>query len=225
MTTTTTNYQVTRETEDVFRNIRLDGVKTLNVDRVSITWDVKYLLDHKGKPVKIVEKYQSDTQVKKMSFELVEVSPDELRTKRKRFPSFVLKVDGKFFYASVPVDLNITPNNILGPHKCALTGCECRRLSAASDSDGGCEKVRDDFNSERIEKYPWITTGYQTLGTRHDCFVVIDCEHYKSCPPRKTARVGNAAKVAHAQVVWEDVSSLEKWNQYIRKNQLTTNNT
>lgn len=130
-------------------------------------------------PFKIIALNKLDEIIESLSIDLTEVSLEELATYRKsKIPSFVLKIDGKLYYSSIPEDLNLYPYNIMGKHQCAIVAHECRRLSAASDENGGCEKVRN--FSQKIEKYPWITIGYETFNTEHNSFVVLNCLHYES---------------------------------------------
>lgn len=123
-----------------------------------------------------------------MCFPLIEVTPEMLADYRKKgISSFVLKVEGKLFYSAIPNNISFVSSTILGSHKCAIAGHECHRLSTASDEEGGCEKVRNCSNY--IERYPWITTGYETFNTKHDSFVVVNCLHYM-----KSVRLKNLAR-------------------------------
>ncbi len=110
-----------------------------------------------------------------------------LRTSGK--PGFVLKRDGKLYYAEIDPNININLD-IDGQidHKCGM----CTRCSALSDEKGGCAKVRDhsaeDYTrhssnrvlielskekadlvtkiwtiAKRIEKYPFVVAGYETF--------------------------------------------------------------
>lgn len=106
-------------------------------------------------------------------------------------PGFVLKSNDNYYYTEIPKDLRfIACNTLLGGHCCR----NCRRLSAASDADGGCEKVRNasilyykEYSnrkaielSQRIEKYDFITFGFESFNTLHDALIVIECDHYES---------------------------------------------
>ena len=53
----------------------------------------------------------------------------------------------------------------------------CQRLTAASDKNGGCGKVR--AYSRCIERFDWITLGYETFNTaNNDVFFVGECMNY-----------------------------------------------
>lgn len=119
----------------------------------------------------------------KRSFTLKEVSDEELKAYRNSgTPGFVLKMDEKMYYARIPVNLNLVTANLLGSHMCAHSKTVCKRLSALSDEEGGCAKVRE--CSCCIERYDWITRGYETFGTKKDVFVVISCNHFEKSPSR-----------------------------------------
>ena len=89
---TTHNYKVLKQTTSVFKNILLDGVKTLKAEKVTSTFEVKYELHPKtNQPFKVVNKNQLDEVIEPMSFDLVEVTSDQLATYRKKgISSFVL---------------------------------------------------------------------------------------------------------------------------------------
>lgn len=213
---TTPNYQVTKETASVVKNIVLEGVKTLKAEKITTTFEVKRELHPKtNQPFKVVAKNQVDEVVEPMSFDLVEVTPEELAVyRRSGISSFVLKVDGKLYYASIPDNISFVFSDILGAHRCSA----CNRLSAASDEQGGCAKVRD--RSQCIERYPWITTSYETFNTKHDSFVVGNCLHYEPYPSRKklSAAELNRAKLGLAQFVWDDVTSREEVKKRMKAN-------
>ena len=184
-TTVTPIYQIGIQKEEVFKNICLDGVKTLKADKITTIFEVKYKLHPKTqKPVNQISKKQVDEIVEHLSFNLFEVTSEELAGyRRSEDPAFVLKVDGKLYYSIIPDNMSFLMSPILGNHQCSSLGCSCRRISAAPDEAGGCAKVRD--YAQCIERYPWITTGYETFNTRHDSFVVVNCLHYEKSLPHK----------------------------------------
>lgn len=206
----TPKVQITKGTATVFKNIVLEGVETLKADKITTTFEVKYKLGtNTNQQFKVVSRKQLKEVVEHMPFNLVEVTSEELAGyRRSGISSFVLKVDGKLYYSKIPNNISFVSSNILVAHSCATAGKECQRLSAASDEQGGCAKVRD--RSKRIEKYPWITTGYETFNTKHDSFVVVNCLHYEKCPPRKKLSIIeiNSARLGLAQFVWDDVRTI-----------------
>lgn len=200
-------YKKSIEVFTTTKKITLEGVKTLRAERFTTKFNViKEVHPLSHLPYKTVLKEIIDEKVEPLSFDLTEVTPEELNDYRnKGIPSFVLKFDGKLYHCSIPDNINLVSSHLLGSHKCAA---ECHRLSAATDEEGGCEKVRN--RSNNIEKYPWITRGYETFNTAHNCFVVAACEHYEKCPPRKRRSTSeiNDARLTLAQFYWDDVTSL-----------------
>jgi|GEM_PF-5667497 hypothetical protein len=182
-------FETTKEVSEVTKNIVLEGVKTLRAEKFTTTFEVVRELHPKtDPPFKVVSKKQIDKKVEPLCFPLIEVTPEMLADYRKKgISSFVLKVEGKLFYSAIPNNISFVSSTILGSHKCAVAGHECHRLSTASDEEGGCEKVRNCSNY--IERYPWITTGYETFNTKHDSFVVVNCLHYM-----KSVRLKNLAR-------------------------------
>ena len=145
---------------------------------------------------------------------LVSVSAEEIaEIRRSGAPSFVIKVDGQLYYGSTD-KVTLGAYSLCGAHQCG----SCNRLSAASDEKGGCAKVRN--CSKGIERYPWITTGYETFNTKHDSFVVGNCLHYEQYPTRKKISVSasNRAKLSLAQFVWDDVTSREEVAKRVEAN-------
>lgn len=213
-------FKTTKEVSEVTKNIVLEGVETLRAEKFTTTFEVVRELHPKpNQPFRVVSKKQIDEKVEPLCFPLIEVTPEMLADYRKKgISSFVLKVEGKLFYSAIPNNISFVSSTILGSHKCAVAGHECHRLSAASDEEGGCEKVRNCSNY--IERYPWITTGYETFNTKHDSFVVVNCLHYEKCPPRKYRRTAeiNAVRLSLAQFVWDDVKTLAEVRARKRKN-------
>ena len=128
----------------------------------------------------IINKKLISSETKQLRFPLKQVTVEELIAARiAKVPSFVLKEEGKYYYTVIEPGIGFLPSTLLGPdtyHLCAQVGKECKRLSSASDELGGCKKVRE--KSTGIERYPWITVGYETFCTDHDSFVVSCCEHF-----------------------------------------------
>ena len=198
--------KTTVEKNTVVQNIRLEGLKFLRMEKVTTTFRVTRELHPKTKnPMGILTKDEVKREVEHLSFELKKVSEEELASYRiKKVPSFVAKVDGEIFYTKIPKSISFVYAKMMGTHQCGF----CNRLSAASDKEGGCAKVRN--RSRGIEKYPWIKTGYETFGTRQDSFVVINCERYQNFPQRKKVELTklNNLKIGIAQYIWPDVETM-----------------
>lgn len=214
------NFITTNEVTHITKNIVLEGTEMLRAEKVTTTFKVVRELHPKtNEPFKLVSRDIINEEVEPLCFPLIEVTPEELDEYRKKgVSSFVLKMEGRLFHATIPGNISFVSSTILGPHKCAIAGHECHRLSAASDEEGGCEKVRN--RSNYIERYPWITTGYETFNTKHDAFIVVNCLNYEKCPPRKrhTTTEINHLRLGLAQFVWDDVQSNAEVRARIEKN-------
>ena len=219
-TASTSNYLVTRKSFTVVKNVSLNGVKSLNAEKVTSTLEVTHKRHYITKqPYMVVGKKAVNEIVEPISFNLIEVTPAQLKKFRMSgIPSFVLKKNGKLYYTSIPKNLSFVSSPILGKHLCAIQKHECKHLSAASDELGGCAKVRE--GARRIERYPWITTGYETFNTQNDSFVVVNCSHYEQCPPPKKlpARKTEHDRLRLAQFMWDDVKSNADIAQHIEVN-------
>ena len=219
MNTTTPNTKKRRESTSVIKNVRLEGVSALKADKVTSVIEVQYDLQPNTGHPQSMHREPVGQIIEHLSFELVEVSPHEVAEYRKNgTPSFLLKKDGKLYIAKIPRNISFVTFTLLNTHRCSIIGNECRRLSAASDKDGGCAKVRD--HATGIERYPWITLGYETFCTLHDSFVVAECLHYEKCTPRKAVSqvVSNNLKLGLAQFVWDDVTNREEVKKRVNAN-------
>ena len=135
-------------------------------------------------------------QISNRTFRLEKISADDLLTFRIDFddkPTFVLKRQDELFYGKVPRNMNCS--SILKPneHLCS----NCKRCHALSFENGGCQKILDEFYSDRIfrkefrtkvitrgkriEKYDFITLGFQTINQDDDkeSFGVMKCDFFE----------------------------------------------
>ena len=136
------------------------------------------IINLEGKVIKKITKNEKKEILSVQRFDLKQITRQQLlEFRKKRIPSFVLKKDGQFFHTRIDPELSFLSSNLLGYHMCAMmTNC-CTHLSAASDEEGGCAKVRN--MARYIERYPWITLGYETFSTKCDSFMVAKCNHYE----------------------------------------------
>ena len=159
--------------------LELKGVKKLRVEKIEKKIIVTNEIDpntkvwrgliSKREEIKVLEEESEE-------FELKETTQKELAIYRKlQEPCFVLTIKGTSYFSPVPRELNLISSHMLGPHKCTTLDSTCSRFSAASDSKGGCEKVR--HKSAGIERYPWIINGYETFATATEAFLVTECLH------------------------------------------------
>lgn len=214
-------FKVTQETNKLIKKLELEGTTNLKAYECVTTYEVKRELHPEThQPYKIVDKKLVKETCTLINFNLIEVTKEEVEQCRKAgIPSFLLKLGEKLYYAHISPNITFTDSNLLGgKHKCALQGKECKRLSAASDENGGCEKVRNYCN--RIERYQFIARGYETFNTHNDSFFVASCDNYEECPPRPeiSKEEKYRMKLALAQYVWDDIKTLLQSNQRVESN-------
>lgn len=200
----------------------LEGTKLLRVKWTNYVCEKTYV-KRTRKDGKQFTEFLSKKLIEDVSwdqvFPLKEVSNEELRTYRKSGnPGFVLKLGEKLYYTELTEDISLFAMDLLGKHKCVDGDKICKRLSALSDEEGGCAKVRE--FSTGIERYDWIAKGYETFGTKHDAFVVVECDHYEVCPPREPVPFNkrNEMRLELAMFMWDDVETLEQVYERKRKN-------
>lgn len=180
--------KVTLETVTVYDNIRLVG-SAIKMTKIATEFEVTRIFNpRKTTKYSVSSKKEIKKEQLPISLELIEITPAEIsKYRKKKIPSFVLKLNGKIFYTRIPYDISFYSAKIFETHRCSKANHECRRLSAASDELGGCAKVRN--QARYIEKYPWIKNGYETFGTVTDAFFVATCLHYLP-PKEKKALLG-----------------------------------
>ncbi|MBR2725782.1 hypothetical protein IKE87_00725 [Candidatus Saccharibacteria bacterium] len=158
-------------------------------------------------------------------YPLHEVLPETVRIIRDSGqPGFVLKKDGKLFCTTHPhvrrFQARLDGIKTNGIHKCSEKDMICRRLSALSDAEGGCAKIRDeDF---AIEKYPFITEGYEFFNINQNCFVVLGCQHWipnynANATPKLQQKDVSSRKLAIAQYVWPEVKTISDLKKKLQK--------
>lgn len=216
------DFFVKEESQTSISGASLEGTRLLRLKFTTYTCQKNYAkrIDENGKPfTSFVSKKLIEDASWYKDFQLKEVSSEELVTYRKSgVPGFVLKLGDKFYYTELMADISLFALNILGQHKCVCGETVCKRLSALSDEEGGCAKVRD--FSYGIERYEWITKGYETFGTKHDMFVVVECDHYEACPPRQKISLEKRREMQLnlASFMWDDVETLRQVYERKRKN-------
>ncbi|MBQ9267097.1 MAG: hypothetical protein IJ217_02290 [Clostridia bacterium] len=101
-----------------------------------------------------------------------EINPARINVLRKNGkPGALLKRKGKYFYAELPGKKVEISNSV---HRCH----DCEFLCAASDENGGCQKVRD--LKKRLEKYDDVTFGIETFNVDNELSqcIVFKCTKY-----------------------------------------------
>lgn len=167
------------EKEVEIRKVKLDGISTLRAEKVTLTFETTIVIHRQTKqPIRILSKKFLREDVEPLELALVEVTKEELLDyRRNKIPSFVLKIEDKLYYSRVPAEMSLQSARLFGSHKCARLSEECNRFSALPDEQGGCAKIRDCACG--IERYPWIVKGYETFYTKHESFVVVECNNYE----------------------------------------------
>lgn len=129
-------------------------------------------------------------------YPLTHISEEELLQKRaSKIPGFVYKVNNNLFYTSLPNNLSFP---YYDKHICSSSKSShvCKRLMSLEDSEGGCVKVKDRSfeyynqnirsirclkHSKRIEKYDFITEGFETFNTTgYNIFIVLSCKNHEN---------------------------------------------
>lgn len=140
----------------------------------------------------------SEDIIKELNFPLSLSSQDEIFSARlSTAPGFILKVENLLYYSQIPYNLNLKAVSF--SHLCAINNSECSHLIATPSILGGCPKVQDRFiefydkndsyssyidtleDSKRIEKYDFISLGFETFNTISNTFCVIKCNNYEKC--------------------------------------------
>ena len=180
----------TTTTEKAVLSITLEGT-----DFLRVKYSLRLVEVLRNEENHIVKKTPLREEFVEELFPLQETSAEEIANLRRRKKAFfILKEAGeKLYYTAIPKNLTLLGHKLLGPHMCAVVNKECGRLSPAPDRQGGCAKVRN--KSKYIERYPWIKSGYETVGTLFDAFCVCECDHYQLPPPRKKIDWEKAAEL------------------------------
>ena len=171
--------------------------------------DIMRLAFEEGREIlDILEKNKS-----KIPTPLKAVSKEQLlKLRESELPIFILKVGENLFFTFV--EKNYISSGILGNiHNCSSGGATCcERLSAASDDNGGCQKVRD--IKKRIENYNFVKLGYEVVNTENDCTIIGICNHFIEAKRKKiSAREVAMRKMAVATYALDDDKALEKYER------------
>lgn len=191
----------------------------LLVEKNVKVFNVTYATNEKTNHTEVACKKLFRQETSTLRFPLIRVTVSELRKeKRLKTPLFVLKVDSSLYMCKIPPEISFMGFSIIGTHKCAITGKECRKLCAPPEEGGSCEKVMD--GSKDIERYPWITLGFEVINTKQPSFRVVTCTHYEACPPRKqySKEERDARRLAFAQNYFPHAKSLREVKTLIREN-------
>ena len=116
----------------------------------------------------------------KKTYTMREVTEQELKIlRKKRIPSLVVKIQGKLLHTCIDPQKPVT----YAPcHMCNDQSHDCSHLLAKNPVEGGCFKVIE--RSRFIERFDFISEGYETFGTIKDSLIVIKCSNYEKSPAR-----------------------------------------
>ena len=155
--------------------------ETLVIKKITERHAKMYKIDSDGKP-HFLQKMNLERITEKIDIPLKEISVKEIKALRKSTKCiFLYKNNGKYYYTEMPTRLHIWELDV-GEHQCASANNDCKRLSAKSDEEGGCKKVRD--HKLELENFPFIKRGYQVFNTQDNCFVVLDCANHETISAR-----------------------------------------
>lgn len=155
-----------------------------------------YIADDFSKLVTV--RVDENEREERKTYRLKSISEKTLLQKRlSGVPGFLAKINGMYYYTEVPSDFKL-PSKFMGEsHCCSPDKGICRNFIPISSADGGCDKVLDScvtfqlrhgfkrraaiINSHRLEKYPWITRGYETFNIpgNVNAFLVAECARAK----------------------------------------------
>ena len=161
----------------------------LSIERELVTNNVVREENISGAPIRTLYTEELSREKETLTCFLRETSTEELNEHRRNgTPMFIYKKGDILYCTEIPKNLNLLTTSVLEKcHKCASPGKECCRLLAASDEEGGCTKVRDRGRQKRIEKYPFVEEGYETIGTWQKVLIVAECTRatYNVKPTKK----------------------------------------
>lgn len=146
-----------------------------------IIYEYKIIESYTPDMKKLREEKLINTEKKEIAkFKLRKVKKEEIQNLRASgIPGFILKEKGSYYYAEINNNTKFLSSNLLGSHKCA----NCKHLSALPDALGGCARIRE--NCSNIQKYDFITLGYETFNVTQESFVVVKCKNQKSFDKNK----------------------------------------
>lgn len=132
-------------------------------------------------------------------------------------PLLIVKENG-ILYAGTIYGMYFNSNS---GHLCSRGGETCDRLSAKTDEEGGCRKVRQ--RSRGIEVCDFITRGFEAVHTEQkcDCLVVEECENFRPSPKDKSLSPLERQKSALAlmQEIVPDILTYEELRRRISRNE------
>lgn len=158
--------------------------------------EVKKKVAHKPKTTQfqITEDHvlQFQWQDKDYAIPLKKSTPAEVvKLRMTRKPGFVLRdKNGKLYCATIPNCHLIPEETELETHMCrnCVKGCKCEKIhdnSLEGNMSNGKKYVLAMEMSKRLEKYPFITYGYQIFNALdNNELTVCQCKHFTNYRPK-----------------------------------------
>lgn len=161
-------------------------------------------------------------------FQLDPISKAEIIEKRiSRIPAFILKLDADtFYYTEIPKETRFnTSESKKDTHLCQTCKkfLKCRKVLDGSVVENRARtnsEISAISNSSRIEKFRFITEGFETFNVINTNFKVKECSNYEYKDPFKTRRKLSTAKkdidlVLLAQFLNPDIDDLDDLIKYL----------
>jgi len=149
----------------------------------------------------------SYSDIHKLRHKIASLDPEKIKK-----GIFIIRRDNAYFIAVIPKTISFT--SIACKHLCS----NCTHCYASSQKGVGCPKISDRHFEEtirnnsvlnaikfstRLEKYPFILTGFETFGCNgSDIFVVSECKHFcddsrkpKEANPEVTEKLFSTYKI------------------------------
>ena len=176
------------------KRLYLVGTRSLVYKKLTVTQKVTFFRDKNGKR-KVLTREFLDTHYEVLdTFPLSEVPKESIKSLRKTgIPGFILKAAGKYYYTSVPRNINFIAQKLIkSGHKCSQS---CTHLSPIPMELGGCLKIYDD--QMHIEDLDFIQAGYESFNCKssYNALFVASCTHYEKAEPRKKLSAAQKKKI------------------------------
>lgn len=166
----TSNEQTKTITVHSYKNINpsIGETNILNFTQISSRYLV---INNSLKSKKLLDSSSKDFSI---PLKLVDKSKlEEIRN--SKFSYLIYKNFENYYIAKIPKDMRITSSVLPKKHLCANHSKVCKKLDSLKEF--GCDKVLD-YNS-KIENYPWITNGFESINVEHPAFIVCNCKLFK----------------------------------------------
>lgn len=162
-----------------------------------------------------------------VEYEFHEITLKELlRRRMSGNPGVVYKDEEKVYYSDLQPGTESYFAGTGWKHICSQSGKECKHLSAASEENGGCAKVRDIFistyavksprslkNAKMLEKYDFVKEGIEIFNSQHYSLNVSSCANYVKMAPR----AANTLELTEPQKMWAEDDKKRKLEEHNKR--------